>query len=890
VDDLIRHLAACGFASRAVQIREAASGESVRQSSRKNQMTKMPILKCVTFLLMLCFALRAAVAQGTRADYDRADHYDRLVRNKTFRMSVNPHWTADGNAFWYRNEDRDGLHDFVWVDAVAGTRLPAFDEGKLAAPLSKATGRSCEVGKMPIDAIEPGDKPNLRVVHVAGKRWQVDLDTYAVTPLPGRGPAEESLPALTEIHPSRPGGAESSITFENKTRGPISLFWSSTNGDLVAYGQIAAGESFEQNTFVGHVWVVKNQRGRTLGVYEATDGGGDVVIQPRGNTAQSPEAGADDNSDAEAGDADGNSVRSPDGKWTAFLRKYNVFVHEQASGKDFQLSTDGVPADSYETDFKWSPDSKKLVALKTLDGEHHTVYEVQSSPPDQLQPKLLSFEYLKPGDRIPLTRPHLFDIESKKEISISDRLFPNPWALEDVRWDRDSQRFTFFYNQRGHQVLRIIAVDAASGKAMPIVDEQSKTFIYYNPADDGGKMFRYYLPETREIIWMSERDGWNHLYLYDSSTGQVKNQITKGQWVVRKVDRVDAAKRQIWFEAGGIHPDHDPYYIDYCRVNFDGSDLTVLTQGDGTHKIAYSPDGRFFIDTYSRMDDPPTNELRRSSDGKMICPLEKGDIHDLFSGGWKLPERFVAKGRDGVTDIYGVIYRPSNFDPAKKYPILEDIYAGPQNSFVPKSFQRSTNGMQMAELGFIVVQIDGMGTSNRSKAFHDVCWRNLGDAGFPDRILWMKAAAAKYPYMDISRVGVYGTSAGGQDALRAVEAFGDFYKAAVADCGCHDNRMDKIWWNEQWMGWPIGPWYDQQSNVTNAKDLHGALLLIVGETDHNVDPASTMQVVNALIKADKDFDLLVIPNADHGEDGAYGNRRRKDFFVRHLLGVEPRAS
>jgi dipeptidyl aminopeptidase/acylaminoacyl peptidase len=316
----------------------------------------------------------------------------------------------------------------------------------------------------------------------------------------------------------------------------------------------------------------------------------------------------------------------------------------------------------------------------------------------------------------------------------------------------------------------------------------------------------------------------------------------------------------------------------------------MLTQGDGTHRITYSPDERFFIDTYSRVDQPPVSELHRSSDGKMMCQLEKGDITQLLATGWKLPERFVAKGRDGSTDIYGVIYRPIDFDPTKKYPIIEDIYAGPQGSFVPKAFTRTNTGMSMAQLGFVVVQIDGMGTSNRSKAFHDVCWHNLGDSGFPDRIIWIKAAAAKYPYMDLNRVGIYGTSAGGQNALRAVEAFGDFYKAAVADCGCHDNRMDKIWWNEQWMGWPIGPWYAEQSNVTHAKDLHGALLLIVGETDHNVDPASTMQVVNALIKADKDFDLLVIPNADHGQDGTYGNRRRKDFFVRHLLGVQPRAS
>jgi dipeptidyl aminopeptidase/acylaminoacyl peptidase len=407
-------------------------------------------------------------------------------------------------------------------------------------------------------------------------------------------------------------------------------------------------------------------------------------------------------------------------------------------------------------------------------------------------------------------------------------------------------------------------------------------------------MFIQYLDKTHEIVWMSERDGWCHLYLYDSITGQVKNQITKGSWVVRGVDRVDEQKRQIWFHAGGIFPEQDPYYIHYCHINFDGTGLVVMTRGDGTHNIQYSPDRRFIIDTYSRVDLPPVNELRKVEDGSLVCALETADISQLVKIGWKAPLRFVAKGRDGTTDIYGIIHRPMNLDPTKKYPVLEDIYAGPQDSFVPKDFSRYRRDDSMAELGFIVVQIDGMGTSNRSKAFHDVCWRNLGDSGFPDRILWMKAAAAQYPWMDLTRVGIYGTSAGGQSALRALEAFGDFYKVAVSDCGCQDNRMDKIWWNEQWMGWPIGPWYAEQSNVTNAHNVHGKLFLIVSELDHNVDPASTMQVCNALIQANKDFDFLVVPNADHGQDDipntthGYGERRRDDFFVRNLLGVEPR--
>ena len=389
---------------------------------------------------------------------------------------------------------------------------------------------------------------------------------------------------------------------------------------------------------------------------------------------------------------------------------------------------------------------------------------------------------------------------------------------------------------------------------------------------------------------MSERDGWNHLYLYDANTGRVKNQITRGEWVVRNVDNVDEEKRQIWFRAGGIRPGQDPYYVQSCRVNFDGSDLTVLTEGDGTHAVEFSPDRQFFIDTWSRVDLPPVHELRRASDGKLVCALEQADWSELLQTGWRAPERFVAKGRDGKTDIYGVIIRPRDFDPNQRYPVIEEIYAGPQSAFVPKAFSAYSGMQGLAELGFILVKIDGMGTSQRSKAFHDVCWKNLGDAGFPDRILWIKAAAAKYPCMDLTRVGIYGGSAGGQSSTRALLAYGDFYKVAVSDCGCHDNRMDKIWWNELWMGWPIGPEYEQQSNVTQAHNLTGKLLLMVGEMDENVDPSSTLQVVNALIKADKDFDLLINTGKGHGSgESEYGRRRRADFFVRHLLGVEPRS-
>lgn len=574
---------------------------------------------------------------------------------------------------------------------------------------------------------------------------------------------------------------------------------------------------------------------------------------------------------------------SPDGKWEAFIRNYNVWLRSKDKKEEFPLSWDGNEGNYYTfQSITWSPDSKKIAAYRLRPGLHRKIQYIDSSPADQLQPKYFTLGYTKPGDPLDIEQPVLFLVESRKQINIDNRLFPNAYDLSNIVWWKDSRAFTFEYNQRGHQVYRVIEVDAETGQARAIINEECSTFFCYS-----SKKFRYDLDDGREIIWMSERDGWNHLYLYDGRTGQVKNQITKGEWVVRSVERVDEQKRQIWFLASGMYPGKDPYFLHLYRVNFDGSGLEAFTEADANHTITLSPDLKYYVDLYSRVDLPPVMLLRRTEDKKVLMELEKADITELVKAGWRAPEVFVAKGRDGKTDIWGIIIRPTNFNPKKKYPVIEYIYAGPHSSFVPKSFFAYNQMMSVAELGFIVVQIDGMGTSNRSKAFHDVAWKNIKDAGFPDRILWHKAVAAKYPYYDLSRVGIYGTSAGGQNAMAALLFHPDFYHVAVAAAGCHDNRMDKIWWNEQWMGWPIGPEYEASSNTVNAHRLKGKLLLIVPELDTNVDPATTMQVVNALIKAGKDFDLLVVPGANHGSGGAYGERKRNDFFVRHLLKVEP---
>lgn len=580
---------------------------------------------------------------------------------------------------------------------------------------------------------------------------------------------------------------------------------------------------------------------------------------------------------------DEKPVFSPDSTQTAFIKNYNVYLRSEKTKQETQLSFDGSEGEYYSGNIQWSPDSKKLVTNKIRPNKKHLIYFVRSSPEDQLQPKLESREYLKPGDALPVRRPQLFWVETKKQLSVDDALFNQQFSLSRLEWRKDSRAFTFEYNQRGHQIYRILEVAATTGAVKPLIEERSNTFIDYS-----GKRSRYDANDGQEIIWASERDGWNHLYLIDGATGKVKKQITKGEWVVRNLVHVDDKTRTILFSASGRNPDQDPYFVHYYKVNFDGSGLTALTTENANHTATFSPDYGYFVDSYSRVDQPPVTVLRSAADGSVVLELEKADISEWQKAGWKAPEVFTSKARDGKTDIWGVIIRPTNFDPAKKYPVIENIYAGPHGSFVPKSFMINNLSMhELAELGFIVVQIDGMGTSNRSKAFQDVCWKNLKDAGFPDRILWLKAAAQKYNYLDLDKVGIYGTSAGGQSSTGALLFHPEFYKAAVSSCGCHDNRMDKMWWNEQWMGYPIGPHYDECSNVTNAHKLQGNLLLLVGEVDDNVDPASTYQLANALIKANKDFELVTLPGMSHSTGGEFGERKRRDFFVKNLLGVDP---
>ena len=585
-------------------------------------------------------------------------------------------------------------------------------------------------------------------------------------------------------------------------------------------------------------------------------------------------------------------VVSPDKKWEAYVKDNNLYLSPVRDEKEkdkpkeeIALTMDGTANLRYDGwSIIWSPDSRKLATVKVRDVQERRIPLIESSPSSQKQPILQWRDYAKPGDVLPVYLPVLFDVEARKQMALNVTSYENQFYLNLTGWREDSRAFTFEFNQRGHQRYVIGEVNAADGSIRHLVDEQTKTFIYYY------NNYRYDLDDGKELLWISERDGWRHLYLIDGTSGQVKRQVTKGEWVLRQVDYVDETNRVVYFTASGFNKGEDPYNLHYCRINLDGTGFTDMTPENGNHRVTFSADRSYFTDVYSRPDLPPVSQLKRTSDASVVAGLQRCDVSALQAESWQMPEVFCAKGRDGQTDIWGNIYRPMHFDASKSYPVVEFIYAGPHDSHVDKDFKPAHHLVsKLVELGFIVVSIDGMGTSNRSKAFHDVCWKNLKDAGFPDRIAWMKAAGAKYKYMDLNRVGIYGWSAGGQNAMAALLFHNDFYKVAVALCGCHDNRMDKIWWNEQWMGYPIDVSYSTSSNVDNAYRLKGKLLLINGELDDNVDPASTLQVVSALMKANKNFEQLYLPGKTHSLGGPFEMHKMHDFFVKNLLGQEPPA-
>ena len=742
--------------------------------------------RCVPIALIL-LALRTALAQGTLADYQRAQRFlPGNLRHIAYLADVNPHWIEKTSRFWYRKASPSGS-EFILVDAEHNTSAPAFDHARLATALSSAAKQEFSSTDLPFREFEFVEE---------GKGIHFSLD---------------------------------------------SAEWTCS-----------------------------------LGIYECKSNPGE---------AKHP-----------------NEELSPNKRWAAFVRDHNLFLRDVSTGTELQLTQDGVRGWDYATPLPslrvmvdqgtedvrqspavfWAPDSSKLVSYRIDSRNSGRFTSLQFVPPNQLRPKAFTYVYPLPGEVLAKAEPIIFEVQSGRRIDIKSASIELPFQDgPDFEWFPDSKSFYYDYDERGYKAKELRVVDASTGEEKVLVREQADPYL------DPGQTFFRFVKGAGEILWSSERDGWNHLYLYGKN-GQPQNQITQGHWVVQQIEHIDEAGRRVYFSASGVEKDEDPYQTHLYRIGFDGKGLQLLTPEHANHSINFSPDGNYFIDAYSRPDLPDKVLLRRAKDGSEVRVLEESDPSPLAKLGWKAPEPFHGKAADGTTDLYGLIWRPSNFDAAKRYPIVEFVYTGPQSFFVPKTY--NTFWLQsMSELGFVVVMVDGRGTAGRSRAFRLFSYRNLGGA-FEDHVAMIKQMASRYPYMDIDRVGIFGTSAGGYGAAHAMLAFPDFYKVAVSTSGDHDARLDKAWWNEVYQGYPVQDDYVEQSNVTMASRLKGHLLIEHGDIDDNVHPVETMRFVDALMKANKDFDMLLVPNMFHGESGEhalYLVRRRWDYFVQHLLGVTP---
>jgi dipeptidyl-peptidase-4 len=601
---------------------------------------------------------------------------------------------------------------------------------------------------------------------------------------------------------------------------------------------------------------------------------------------------------------------SPDGKRTAYIKDWNLWVRDVATGKETALTRDGVQDFGYATDnagwtksdraiLMWSPDSRKIATFLQDQRKVGDLYLVSTQVG---HPKLEAWKSPLPGDEnVAMLTRVIIDVDAAKvtrlqmapdqhRSTLCDNIACRGGEWSDVIWSPDSTKLAFVSTSRDHREEHLREAEVSTGEVREVLAETVQTFF---ESGNGAVNWRY-LPATSEILWFSEKDNWGQLYLYDLKTGKLKNQITSGDGNVTQVLRVDEKSRVIHFLAVGKEKGRDPYFTHLYRVGFDGKGQQLLTPEDATHEIALSPSGKYFTDSYSKPDVAPIAVLRDAATGRQILELEKADITKLTATGWRPPTPITVKARDGQTDLYGLMFKPADLDSSKKYPIINHIYPGPQTGSVGgRTFNPARGDLQsLAELGFIVIEIDGMGTPWRSKKFHEAYYGNMGDNTLPDQVTAMKQLAQKYPWIDLDRAGIYGHSGGGYATADAMFRYPDFFKVGISESGNHDNRVYEDDWAEKWM--PLltdatKAAYEDQANQTHAKNLKGHLLLAHGTLDNNVPPNNTLLVVEALIKANKDFDLLMLPNQRHGYGDAanYMTRRRWDYFVKYLLNVEP---
>ncbi|MDB5154011.1 MAG: ptpA 3 [Mucilaginibacter sp.] len=597
-------------------------------------------------------------------------------------------------------------------------------------------------------------------------------------------------------------------------------------------------------------------------------------------------------------------IPSPDGKREAFIKDDNLWVRDVKTHKQSQLTTDGIKDFGYATDnagwksgdgpiLRWSPDSKKIATFKQDQRQVSDMYLVTTNVG---KPTLKSWKYPLPGDKnIPTIQRVIIEIDNLKVISIQVPPDPHRASLsddiassgtfDDVDWGPDATQLAFVSTSRDHKNEKVRIADASTGAVREVFEETVPTQY-----ESGWDAINWrYLQKTGEFIWFSERDNWGHLYLYNALTGKLKNQITSGDWVVTRLLKVDEKNRVLYFIADGRQAEN-PYFSQLCKIGFDGKHFAVLTPEDGNHQITLSPSGSYFIDSYSQPDVPPVTVLR-DMNGKLISILEKTDVSRLVATGWHAPTPVKVKAHDGKTDIYGLVFTPTKLDPNKKYPVIDYIYPGPQGGSVGSwSFAASRGDNQaLAELGFVVVEIEGTSNPLRSKSFHDMNYGNIAENTLPDQVTAIRQLSQRYAYMDTTRAGIWGHSGGGFAAATAMFRYPDFFKVGISESGNHDNRNYEDDWGERYDGLVSNSNYDAQANENYAKNLKGKLLLAHGLMDDNVPPQNTLLVVEALERANKDFDLIVFPNSAHGYGpfSSYMMRRRWDYFVKNLLGDEP---
>ncbi|GLQ47432.1 dipeptidyl peptidase IV [Dyella lipolytica] len=757
---------------------------------------------------LVCGLLVAAATSGnamadgrtlTAQDYAQAERYMAYNTKPLVDHAVSTvHW-LDGAHFWYLDHDASGDH-YLQMDASSGKASPLLDQAKLAAALSKVSGKPVKADKLGITdfrvAADGRDE-----IEVGGKHYLCDLK--------------------------------------------------------------GAGQCVDKSTLV--------------------------------KTGKEP------------------GVLSPDRKQEAFIRHWNLWVRDVATGKETQLTTDGVENFGYATDnagwkhtddaiLEWSPDSKQIATFQQDQRQDGDMYLVTTQVG---HPELQSWKYPLPGDaHITMIERVVIDVSAQKVLRLKmppdqhrstlcdDVSCGENGGWDDVKWAPDGKTLAFVSTSRDHQHETFRIADTKTGEVRTVFHEEVPT---YYESGNGAVNWRY-LPATNEAVWFSERNNWGNLYLYDLTDGKLKRAITTGDGNVTEVLKVDAKTRTVWFRGVGRTSGVNPYYQQFWKVSLDGGEPVLLSPEPADHSITMSDDGKYFVDSYSTTAAPPVTVLRDANDGHTVTTVAKADMSRLLATGWQPPEQIIVKARDGKTDLYGLMFKPTHFDPAKKYPVIDYIYPGPQTGSVyTYGFSPAqVDDQSLAELGFVVVAIDGMGTPWRSKAFHDAWYGNMGDNTLPDQVAGIKQLGQRYPWIDLDRVGIWGHSGGGDATADAMFRYPDFFKVGWSESGNHDNRDYEDDWAEKWQGLLVtnkdgSTNYDSQANQLIAKDLKGKLMLVHGTIDDNVPPYNTLLVVDALIKANKDFDMLLLPNQHHGyaADTPYITRRRWDYFVRNLAGDTP---